>query len=118
MASVENHLSIEDLAARYRACEDMCALNTFVAKIAAGYPSHGHHPLFHEKKPHPGDEVRLEKEQRPERSAGLVPRGLLHRLHLLLHRLESRVEHGSSQLGNLLAITDSGFDSIHDQPLL
>ena len=25
MASVENHLSIEDLAARYRACEDVCA---------------------------------------------------------------------------------------------
>ncbi len=25
MAHVENHLSIEDLAARYRACEDVCA---------------------------------------------------------------------------------------------
>jgi hypothetical protein len=25
MASRENHLSIEDLAARYRACEDVCA---------------------------------------------------------------------------------------------
>jgi hypothetical protein len=25
MAHVENHLSVEDLAARYRACEDVCS---------------------------------------------------------------------------------------------
>jgi len=74
--------------------------------------------IFHEKKPHPDDGVRLEKQRRPERSAGLVPRGLLHRLDLLLHRLESRSEHGSSQLGNVLAIADRGVDAILDQPLL
>ena len=74
--------------------------------------------IFHEKKPHPDDGARLEKERRSERSAGLVPRGPLHRLDLLLHRLESRGEHGSSQLGNVLAITDGGVDAILDQPLL
>ena len=29
MAHVENHLSVEDLAARYRACEDVCSARHF-----------------------------------------------------------------------------------------
>jgi len=74
--------------------------------------------IFHKKQPHPDGGARLEKQRRPERSAGLVPRGLLHRLDLLLHRLESRSEHGSGQLGNVLAITHRGVDPILDQPLL
>jgi len=29
MAHVENHLSVEDLAARYRSCEDVCSARHF-----------------------------------------------------------------------------------------
>ena len=45
-------------------------------------------------------------------------RGLLRRLDLLFHRLESGGEHGSGQLGYLAAIADSGFDAVLDQLLL
>jgi transposase len=39
MAHVENHLSIEDLAARYRACEDVCAARHYqtIWLLAQGY---------------------------------------------------------------------------------
>ena len=52
------------------------------------------------------------------KKAGLGPGGLLQRLDLLFHRLESGSEHGSGQLGNVLAIADSGFNPFFDQPLL
>ena len=42
-------------------------------------------------------------------------RGLLRRLDLLFHRLESGGEHGSGQLGYLAAIADGGFDAVLDQ---
>src|SRR5271166_2700019 len=56
--------------------------------------------------------------RRPEKYAGLGLRGLLHRLDLFFYRLESGSEHGSGQLGNVLAIADSGFNPFFDQPLL
>jgi hypothetical protein len=49
---------------------------------------------------------------------GLGPRGFLHRLDLLFHGLESCREYGRGQLGNVLAIADSGRDPFLDQPLL
>src|SRR5208282_4170789 len=48
----------------------------------------------------------------------LGPRGLLHRLDLFFHGLESGSEHGGRQLGDVLAIADSGFNPFFDQPLL
>ena len=45
-------------------------------------------------------------------------RGLLHRLDLPLHRLESGSEHGGGQLGYVLAVADSGLNAFLDQPLL
>jgi hypothetical protein len=41
---------------------------------------------------------------------GLGLDGLLHRLDLLFHWLEGGSEHGGGQLGNVPAITDSGFN--------
>ena len=49
---------------------------------------------------------------------GLGLGGLLHRLDLLFHWLEGGSEHGGGQLGNVPAITDSGFNPFLDQPLL
>src|SRR5271166_6501457 len=43
---------------------------------------------------------------------------LLHRLDLLFYWLKSGGEHGSGQLGYVLAIADRGFDPFLDQPLL
>src|SRR3984957_3976668 len=39
-------------------------------------------------------------------------------LKLLFHWLEGSSEHGGGQLGNVPAITDSGFNPFLDQPLL
>jgi hypothetical protein len=49
---------------------------------------------------------------------GLGLGGLLRRLDLLFHWLEGGSEHCGGQLGNLPAITDSGFNPFLDQPLL
>jgi hypothetical protein len=51
-------------------------------------------------------------------SRDLDLRGLLRRLDLLFHGLESGSEHGSGQLGYVAAIADSGFDAVLDQLLL
>ena len=45
---------------------------------------------------------------------GLGLGGLLHRLDLLFHWLEGGSEHGGRQLGNVPAITDSGFNPFLD----
>jgi hypothetical protein len=41
--------------------------------------------------------------------------GLLHRLDLLLHWLESGSEYSGGQLGYVVATADSGFDALLDQ---
>src|ERR1700722_19035758 len=51
-------------------------------------------------------------------SPPLDVRGLVRRLDLLFHWLESGSEHGSGQLGYMAAIADSGFDAVLDQLLL
>ena len=56
--------------------------------------------------------------QRDRKIDGLGVRGVLHGLDALLDRLKCRSEHGCGQLGNALAIADSGFDPFLDQPLL
>ncbi len=51
MAHVENHLSIEDLAARYRACEDVCAARHYqtIWLLAQGHKgSQKHEPSLSE----------------------------------------------------------------------
>jgi hypothetical protein len=67
--------------------------------------------------PHPGHEVRLENQRGPK-LLGLALRGLLQRLDLPLHRHESGGENGGSQLCDMLAVVDSGFDAVLDQLLL
>ena len=54
--------------------------------------------------------------EQPRTTLGV--RGVLHSLDALLDRLESRSEHGGSQLGYASAVADSGFDPFLDQPLL
>jgi hypothetical protein len=57
-------------------------------------------------------------ESRRYKINGLRVRGVLHGLNALLDWLKCRSEHGSGQLGNALAIADSGFDTFLDQPLV
>jgi hypothetical protein len=57
-------------------------------------------------------------ESRGYKINGLRVRGVLHGLNALLDWLKCRSEHGCGQLGNALAIADSGFDPFLDQPLL
>jgi hypothetical protein len=58
--------------------------------------------------------LRLRQPQ-TDKSGSAVPRGLLHRLDLLLHWLERGSEHGGRQLGNSLAVADSSFNPLLDQ---
>jgi hypothetical protein len=52
------------------------------------------------------------------RKAFLIGLGLGGLLELLFHWLEGGSEHGGGQLGNVPAISDSGFNPFLDQPLL
>ena len=52
------------------------------------------------------------------RKAFLIGLGLGGLLELLFHSLEGGSEHGGGQLGNVPAISDSGFNPFLDQPLL
>jgi hypothetical protein len=51
------------------------------------------------------------------RKAFLIGLGLGGLLELLFHWLEGGSEHGGGQLGNVPAISDSGFNPFLDQPL-
>jgi hypothetical protein len=52
------------------------------------------------------------------RKAFLIGLGLGALLEPLFHWLEGRCEHGGGQLGNVPAVSDSGFNAFLDQPLL
>jgi hypothetical protein len=56
--------------------------------------------------------------RRDWKNDGLGVRAVLHGLDALLDWLKSRSEHGGGQLGDALAIADSGFDPFLDQLLL
>ena len=65
-----------------------------------------------------GDRVRLTKMKGGLEYDGLGLRGLLHRLDLLFHWLESGGEYSCGQLGYVLGIADGGFNPLFNQPLL
>jgi hypothetical protein len=56
--------------------------------------------------------------RRLSKKAFLIGLGLGGLLEPLFHWLERGSEHGGGQLGNVPAITDSGFNPFLDQPLL